>query len=87
VGILIGDKDERMKGYAYEALLLLARYSFDILNMHQLFCHIENSNQASLRLFSKAGFRTCGVIRDWIVYNDIWHDVTMMQLLRPSKLI
>ncbi|HOS48799.1 MAG TPA: GNAT family protein [Bacteroidia bacterium] len=87
VGILIGDKDERMKGYAYEALLLLARYSFDILNMHQLFCHIENSNQASLRLFSKAGFRTCGVIRDWIIYNETWHDVTMMQLLRPSKLI
>ena len=87
VGILIGDIAERKKGFAYESLMLLTRYSFDVLNMHQLYCHIENSNQASLRLFSKAGFNACGVMRDWIVYNESWHDVTMMQLFRPSKLI
>ncbi|CAN5395164.1 GNAT family N-acetyltransferase [soil metagenome] len=87
VGILIGDRTKRNKGYAAEALSLLAQYSFATLNLHQLFCHIENSNHASLRLFQKVGFRTCGVLREWIVYDAKWHDVTMMQLLRPQSII
>jgi diamine N-acetyltransferase len=87
VGILIGDKDERKKGYALEALLLIAKYSFGILSLHQLYAHIENSNEASLHLFSKAGFTECGFIRDWIAYDGKWHNVTMMQLLRPTILI
>lgn len=84
VGILIGDKNERSKGYATEALHLLAKYAFDILNLHQLYCHIEKDNEISIRLFQKTGFKTCGILKDWIVYNGKWHDVTMMQLTRPK---
>lgn len=87
VGILIGDKTKREKGYATEAMQLLMRYSFDTLNLHQLYCHIENSNEASLRLFQRTGFRTCGVLRDWILYAGQWHDVTLMQLVRPQPVI
>src|SRR5688572_15324006 len=36
VGILIGERSQRKKGYALEALQLLTRYSFDTLNLHQL---------------------------------------------------
>ena len=84
VGILIGDHNYRNQGLATEALMLLLKYSFDTLNIHQLFCHIENTNEASLRLFSKAGFRTSGVLREWIMHSGKWHDVSIMQMLRPN---
>lgn len=84
VGILIGDKNERSKGYATEALKLLCKYSFDILNLHQLYCHIDNDNIISLQLFEKVGFTKCGELKEWIVFDGKWRDVTMMQLLRAK---
>jgi diamine N-acetyltransferase len=84
VGILVGDKLERNKGYATEALMLLSKYAFDILNLHQLYCHIDNDNTSSLNLFKKTGFQQCGHLKDWIVSEGKWRDVTMMQLLRPK---
>lgn len=87
VGILIGDKEQRNKGYAKEALKLLSRYCFDTLNLHQLYCHIDNDNEASLALFAKVGFRTCGVMRDWIEFEGKLHDVTVMQLIRARLVL
>jgi diamine N-acetyltransferase len=87
VGILIGDKTQRRKGYAAEALSLLVKHSFNTLNLHQLYCHIDNRNEGSLRLFSKVGFRTCGVMRDWIAYDGKWHNVTVLQLIRPTVIV
>jgi diamine N-acetyltransferase len=84
VGILIGDKKQRKLGYASEALILLIRYSFETLNLHQLYCHIENTNEASLKLFGKVGFRICGVLCDWVQHSAKWHDVTLMQYIRPE---
>ena len=87
VGILIGDKGQRRKGYASEALYLMVKHCFNTLNLHQLFCHIDNRNEGSLRLFSKIGFRTCGVMRDWLAYDGQWHNVTVLQLIRPTVIV
>src|SRR5688572_8131044 len=51
VGILIGDCDERNKGYASESLALLINYSADTLGLHQLYANISVDNKASLHLF------------------------------------
>ncbi len=87
LGILIGDKAHRRQGYALEAVSLLVKHCFDTLNIHQVYCHIENTNEASLRLFGRVGFRTSGILREWIAYNGIWHDVTTMQIIRPHSIL
>ena len=87
VGILIGDHKERNKGYATEALKLLCKYAREILNFQQLYCHIDNENKGSLRLFERAGFVKCGELKDWIVFDGKWRDVTMMQYLRSKPVI
>ena len=56
IGILI-DKKYRKKGYASEALALLIIYSFEVLNLHNLYCNISDENTASLKLFQKHNFR------------------------------
>ncbi|MBK9399547.1 MAG: GNAT family N-acetyltransferase [Bacteroidetes bacterium] len=87
VGILIGNREYRNKGLATEALSMLVKHSFNTLNLHQLYCHIDNNSEHSLRLFSKVGFRTCGSLRDWIVYEGKWHSVSLLQLIRPTVII
>jgi diamine N-acetyltransferase len=56
IGILIAERAERNKGYAYQALNLLIDYSRNELNIVHLFCNIHPENQKSIRLFENAGF-------------------------------
>ena len=80
IGILI-IPEERNKGYAAEALDLLISYAFRILGLHQLFCNITPDNQASIRLFEKAGFVNCGLKKEWRRHSDDWVDELTYQLL------
>ncbi len=82
VGILIID-EERRKGYAFEALEILSRYVFEVLNLHQLYCNITADNDISIALFEKAGFIPCGIRKDWRYQDNHWVDEMMFQLIRP----
>lgn len=79
VGILIANKDFRRKGYALESLQLLSGYAFNILHLHQLYCHIHVNNEASIRLFSAAGYKCNGELTDWTLNNGSWTSVYVMQ--------
>ena len=81
VGILIAEPSQRQKGYASEALELLIKYCFTILNLHQLYCNIPADNEASLKLFKKHGFQEIGVKKDWIRTGNKWVDEYLFQLV------
>jgi len=81
IGILI-IPEEREKGYAAEALGLLIRYCFEIVQMHQLYCNISSGNDPSIRLFTKAGFIQSGVKKEWRIIDGKWTDEIMFQLIR-----
>ena len=66
IGILIGEKGDRRKGFASEALDKLIQYAFNILHLHQLFCNIGEENTESLSLFQKKGFKITGTKIDWL---------------------
>jgi len=83
IGILI-DESSRRKGFASEALNLLIEYCFTILNLHQLYCNIEERNTESIRLFTKAGFITCGNKKEWLFRDEEWTNELMLQLINPK---
>jgi len=80
IGILI-DEPFRRKGFALEALNLLIEYCFTTLNLHQLYCNIEQNNSESINLFTKAGFTACGSKSEWLFRNGKWIDELMLQLI------
>ena len=80
IGILI-DESSRRQGYAFEALNLLISYCFKTLNLHQLYCNIEKSNEESISLFKKAGFTPCGIKKEWLLHEGQWTDELMFQLI------
>lgn len=65
VGILI-DARYRERHFAESAIRLLAEYAFNTLMLRQLFCVIDESNKASISLFTKLGFEQCGFRKDWL---------------------
>jgi diamine N-acetyltransferase len=81
VGILI-DEAYRQRGFASEALHLLIEYCFSTLNLHQVYCNIEQSNTESIRLFTKAGFSACGLKKEWLLRDGKWTDELIFQLIK-----
>lgn len=84
VGILIADKKNQQKGYASDALDVLIKYSFKVLQLHQLFCNISCENTSSIKLFENKGFKLVGTKKEWILTADGWIDELMFQLLNPN---
>lgn len=86
VGILIAETENRKHGYAKEALNLLMNYSFEILNLRQLFCHIPVDNEASKRLFASCGFQETGRYRDWVKKGSQFVDAAIMQRINATAI-
>lgn len=81
VGILVYDKKDRNRGYGKEALMLLIKYAFLHLNLHQLYASIETDNISSISLFTNYGFECTGVRKEWNFQYGKWKDEGFYQLL------
>ena len=79
VGILIYDMSDKLKGFASQALNLLAIYCREELQLKQLFCNVLTDNKASIKLFEKNDFVTVGEKRDWRRIGEIWKNEFIMQ--------
>ncbi|NND52192.1 MAG: GNAT family N-acetyltransferase [Flavobacteriaceae bacterium] len=84
IGILIKNENDRTKGYGSEALKLLVSYSFNKLNLHQLYCNISEDNEASLHLFKTMGFEIIGLKKDWNLINKNYKNEYLLQLLNSD---
>lgn len=82
VGILIKESAQRQKGYGKEALQLLVDYTFEQLNLHQLYCNITDGNNASISLFKKQGFEKVGLKKDWNFINGTYQNEYLFQLIK-----
>jgi diamine N-acetyltransferase len=81
IGILIGEKAKRNTGLASLALTEIKKYAFEILHLHQIYANITPDNTASLKVFKKAGFVSCGIKKDWIKIKGGYIDEFIYQLI------
>ena len=65
VGILIVNPNDRGKGIGQEALSLLVKFTFERLQVNQMYCNIAEDNKASIALFEKQGFVLSGNKKAW----------------------
>lgn len=79
VGILIKESAQRQLGYGAEALELLVKYSFNHLNLHQLYCNITEDNTASISMFTKQGFEEVGLKKEWNSINGNYQNEYLFQ--------
>lgn len=82
IGIALTDKSARGKGYASEALRLICDYAFRELGLHRVWSRIIDGNEASMKLFSAAGFEMEGRMRSHVRRGGVWLDMTIWGLVR-----
>ncbi len=80
LGIAV-DSQCRGRGIATRAIGLAADYCRDMLHLHQLAVIVPRDNDASLRLFQRAGFKASGCLRSWVRKGDTYTDAVIMQLM------
>jgi diamine N-acetyltransferase len=82
VGIIIQNEIDRNIGFGKQALELMINYSFQQLQLHQLFANIGTKNQSSIALFTTFGFQKIGVKKDWNFTENAFHDEALFQLIK-----
>lgn len=85
IGILIGEKDCWGKGYASQAICLLADYAFNRLDLYKLTAGCYGNNEGSTRAFEKAGFVREGVRKEHFFCDGTRVDLILLGRVRPRS--
>ena len=81
IGIFIGNRDDRNKGYGAEALSLLIDYGFKALNFHNIMLRVYEFNKGAVKCYEKVGFKQMGIRREALCRNLKRHDIIYMDIL------
>lgn len=81
LGIFIGDKEERSKGYGAEAIKLLLDFGFNYLNLHEIKLDVYEFNKRAIRCYEKVGFKEYGKRRECVYINGKYYDLISMDIL------
>ena len=84
LGIFIGEKEERSKGYGTETIKLLLDYGFNYLNLHEISLDVYSFNKRAIRCYEKAGFKEYGRRRECEYINGKYYDVISMDILKSE---
>ena len=86
VGGFIGEINERGKGYGTEALKLITKFAFEVLNAETLFSGIFSFNEASSKSAEKAGYKVAGRYRNAYFYNGKYYDEICIEITKEDYL-
>ncbi len=78
IGLMIGDKTEWGKGYAAEAISLIADYALDVLHLNAVIAKCYANNVGSMKAFEKAGFSVAGCLTQFYKCNGEYVDGIML---------
>ena len=81
LGIFIGDKEYRDKGYGTEAIKLILEYGFKYLKMHNIKLHLMSFNERALKCYKKCGFKEIGRRRESAFLDGKYYDTIIMDIL------
>lgn len=88
LGIMIGEKDQRGKGFGTEAVQLMCDFGFNALGLNSIMLLTSEWNVAGQRAYIKAGFREMGRRRDarWFAgryWDDVYYDILASEFKSP----
>lgn len=69
----------RGQGIASAVLSIVSGYAKSVIRLHQLFCLVPADNEKSVNLFASNGFAESGRLRQWLVQEESYSDVLILQ--------
>lgn len=83
-GLMIGRKEFRGRGYAFEAWSLVLEYAFQRLGLRKIIAGAIADNAASIAVLKKLGFRVEGRLRQEFLVDGEYRDGVRLGLLREE---
>ena len=81
LGIIIGNKTYWKQGYCKEAIELLLDFTFNILNIKNVYLKVYEFNVPGIKLYEKVGFKIAGRLRKALEINGNRYDLILMDIL------
>lgn len=81
LGVFIGDKKYRDKGYGTEAIRMILEYGFKYMNLHNIKLDLMGFNTRALKCYEKCGFKEIGRRREAEFLNGKYYDQISMDIL------
>lgn len=81
IGVLIGARDCRGKGYGTEVVRLLLDFAFNGLNLHNVWLDTLSINPSAVASYRRAGFREIGRRREAYRVGRQTYDIILMDCL------
>jgi len=83
-GIMMGEKSEWGKGYAYEASKLAINYCFSEGNLRKINLGVVEDNASAVNLYKKLEFLIEGVHKHHLLYDSQYLTLLRMALFNPQ---
>lgn len=84
LGIMIGDRKFRGKGYGSEAVKALCGFAFSQLRLHRISVRVLEFNEPAFHMFKKCGFTHEGTQREAFWLDGRYWDIRFMSLLEKE---
>ena len=84
LGIFIGDKDYRDKGYGTEAIKLILEYAFQYINLNNVMLTVMSYNDRAKRCYEKCGFKEFGRRHQSVYMDGKYYDTIYMEVLKEN---
>lgn len=81
LGIAIGDKAFWNGGYGTDAMRVLCRFGFEMMNLHRIELEVYADNARAIHVYEKVGFQIEGTRRQAMFKFGRYQDVHVMGLL------
>lgn len=85
ISYFIGDKEERGKGYAKEAVHIVVDFAFNRLNCHRLQAGVIEGNISSEKVLLGAGFKLKGRLEQKLIRNGKYLDHLIFGLVNSKQ--
>lgn len=82
-GITLADHRFRKKGYGKDMLITLIQYGFEELNLNRIWCEVYSNND-SINLYRKIGFKDEGCLREHVFKNGKYLDSYILGMLKSE---
>lgn len=81
IQVVMGEVDRWGNGYCTDALNLLVKYAFRVLNLHRIYAKVPELCEELLRCFDECGFNMEGRLRHDHFSMGEWRDTLIMAIL------
>jgi len=86
IGLFIGNRNYRGKGYGSDALRVLTDFIFMQMNINKIRLIVYSYNESAIKCYEKCGYIIEGVLRKEIFKDNQYYDKISMGLLKAEYL-